>query len=82
MGQGDAATPDEINQQREKHLLTEIQRGLIRQGLLPPGEPDGLMTQQTEDAIRAFQKKAGLHEDGASSKALLDKIRESAKAAN
>lgn len=58
-----------------KTLLADIQRILIKQGALP-GNPDGVLTQQTEDAIRASQKKFGLTEDGQPSRQLLEKLLE------
>lgn len=54
-------------------LLAKVQRELVREGLLS-GKADGIMTPQTEDAIRAHQKKLGLREDGQPSQELLDKM--------
>lgn len=50
--------------------LMKIQEILIGHGYLP-GRPTGLMTPQTEDAIRAWQSRKGLAVDGAATPALL-----------
>jgi len=60
-------------------LLAKVQQELVHQGLLS-GAVDGLMTPQTEDAIRAHQKKLGLREDGLASEVLLDNMQKSASA--
>ncbi|MBI3441153.1 MAG: SEL1-like repeat protein [Proteobacteria bacterium] len=54
-------------------ILAKVQQELVRQGLLS-GKADGVMTPQTEDAIRANQKKLGLKEDGQASQGLLDEL--------
>ena len=54
-------------------IIVKVQEFLSRQGFLP-GKPTGTMSPQTEDAIRAWQKKAGLPEDGLPSQELLDKM--------
>jgi hypothetical protein len=53
------------------NLVKDIQAILIEQHLLP-GQADGVMTLQTEDAIRSFQKQSGMPTDGRASQALLD----------
>lgn len=58
-------------------IISKIQTILAGQGYLPESEHSGLMTQQTEDAIRAWQAKAGLTVDGAPSQALLDAMQAS-----
>jgi TPR repeat protein len=57
-------------------LLADIQRILIKQGTLP-GRPDGVLSQQTEDAIRSSEKKFSLTEDGQPSQELLEKLLQS-----
>lgn len=69
IGEGDSSPADE----GRNNLLAQIQQELIRQGLLPD-EATGVMTPQTEDAIRAYQKKLSLTADGQPSRELLDKI--------
>ncbi len=54
-------------------LLSDIQRILIRQGFLN-GKPDGVLSQQTQDAIAVAEKKLGMTPDGEPSQALLDKL--------
>jgi len=54
-------------------LLADIQRILIKQGTLP-GRPDGVLSQQTEDAIRSSEKRFNLTEDGQPSQELLEKL--------
>ena len=72
-GEGDSS-PVAENAHKEPHtLLADIQRILIKQGLLP-GHADGVLSQQTEDAIRASQKKFNLTEDGQPSRELLEKL--------
>jgi TPR repeat protein len=56
-----------------KTLLADIQRILIKRGLLP-GKPDGVLNQETEDAIRSAQQKFGLVEDGQPSPELLETL--------
>ena len=70
-GEGDSSPASENNP--PKTLLADIQRILIKQGLLP-GKADGILNQQTEDVIRTYQKKAGLAEDGQPSQELLEKL--------
>jgi TPR repeat protein len=69
-----AAKPP-AQQAAEVSLLAGIQRELIRQGLLP-GAPDGVMTPQVEDAIRAAQKRFGIATNGQPSEVLLDKLQQ------
>ncbi len=68
----DSSKPPPL-QDAQKKLVAAIQQALIRQGLLP-GTADGVMTPQTEDAIRVYQKKVGLMDDGMPSQILLDKV--------
>ena len=51
-------------------LLYRIQLELLKQGLLP-GQADGVMSLGTERAIRTYQKRIGLPEDGVPSESLL-----------
>jgi len=51
-------------------LLYKIQLELLKQGLLP-GQADGIMSLGTERAIRTYQKRIGLPEDGVPSESLL-----------
>lgn len=62
-------------------VLAKVQQELIHQGLLA-GKTDGVMNPQTADAIRAYQRKLGLQEDGEASQVLLDKMEQSASAAS
>ncbi len=54
-------------------LLGDIQRILIRQGLLT-GEPNGALNQQTQAAILVAERKLGMTQDGQPSEALLDRL--------
>lgn len=58
----------------QKQLVSRVQRMLIDIGLLPQGRSLGAMDAQTADAIRTFQKKAGLTVDGEPSQQLLDRL--------
>lgn len=44
-------------------------------GLEPEGPADGQMGRRTADAIRLYQKFAGMDEDGAPSRELLEDLR-------
>lgn len=68
-----AAGGNETTHSAQNNLLAKVQQELVRLGLLS-GKADGIMTPQTEDAIRAHQKKLGLREDGQPSQELLDKM--------
>lgn len=78
-GEGDASPASErprpVTQGSTQDLLADIQQLMIEQGVLPAGQADGLMSPQTQDAIRLYQKKLGLAEDGLPSRELFDKIR-------
>ena len=63
--------PASGNNELYSKLIKDIQAVLVEQRMLP-GQPDGVMTAQTEDAIRNFQKQAGMPTDGRASQALLD----------
>jgi hypothetical protein len=54
--------------------LTEIEALLDQLGF-PPGPVDGVIDEQSRNAIRDFQVTAGLDVDGKSSAALLDELR-------
>ena len=54
-------------------LVMEAQR-LLRQKGYDPGPADGVAGQRTRNAIRSFQRSAGLPETGEASKALLVKL--------
>jgi TPR repeat protein len=58
----------------QKQLVSRVQRMLIDMGMLPKNRPLGDLDAQTADAIRAFQKKAGLAVDGEPSQQLLDRL--------
>ncbi|TNE29279.1 MAG: hypothetical protein EP349_06860 [Alphaproteobacteria bacterium] len=58
----------------QKQLVSRVQRMLIDMGMLPKNRPLGELDAQTADAIRAFQKKAGLTVDGEPSQQLLDQL--------
>jgi peptidoglycan hydrolase-like protein with peptidoglycan-binding domain len=72
-GEGDSSPRAKSAHNGPKTLLADIQRILIKQGVLP-GKADGVLSQQTEDSIRAAQKKFGLTEDGQPSQDLLEKL--------
>ncbi|HEX4892253.1 MAG TPA: lytic murein transglycosylase, partial [Hyphomicrobiaceae bacterium] len=55
----------------------ELQRRLASLGY-DVGAPDGVIGQQTRTAIRSFQKRAGLPEDGYASEGLLEALRQAA----
>lgn len=55
-------------------MVRQIQEALIRRGELPAGTASGYMTPQTEDAIRAWQKKLGWDASGKPTYELLEKI--------
>jgi len=55
--------------------LAEIET-LLGKLALNPGQPDGILDNQSEDAIRLYQEMAGLHVDGAVSQDLLADLRE------
>lgn len=81
-GEGDSSPVSErrrpVSSGSKQDVLADIQQELIGRGLLP-GPADGMMNAQTEDAIRSYQKKLGMTEDGLPSRALLDGIRESSR---
>jgi TPR repeat protein len=83
MGEGDSSPVSENKKASDgpKTLLGDIQRILIKQGLLP-GKADGVLSPQTEDVIRSIQKKFGLTEDGQPSQELLEKLLQAPPAAN
>lgn len=56
----------------DRGVVSRIQQLLVDYSLLPPGQTDGVMNPQTEDAIRAFQGERGLAVDGVASRELLD----------
>lgn len=65
------ASPEEIAAAADdRTLVSQVQEQLMRLGLYP-GPADGIRSPQTEDAIRAYQKKNGLIKDGQPSQALL-----------
>lgn len=73
-GQGDASQPgDDIPAAASTPdaLLKDIQSALIAKGFLPEAADTGLSSVQTQDAIRAFQKKAGIAVDGIATPSLL-----------
>ncbi len=72
-GEGDSSPVAEAPHKKPHSILSDIQRILIRQGTLP-GPADGMLNQQTEDAIRSSQKKLNLTEDGQPSQELLEKL--------
>lgn len=75
-GEGDASPLDESSSKEEpagNDLVRAIQTVLSAEGVIP-GKPDGVMNMQTEDAIRAYQKKLGMPEDGMPSRDLLDRM--------
>lgn len=72
-GEGDSSPVAETAHKKPQGILADIQRILIKQGVLP-GQPDGVLSQQTEDAIRSTQKKLGMSEDGQPSQELLEKL--------
>gem|GEM_PF-5181990 len=55
--------------------LAEIET-LLGKLALDPGQPDGILDDQSEDAIRLYQEMAGLHVDGTVSQDLLADLRE------
>lgn len=75
-GEGDASSPeDDIPAPAfVSNLVADIQEQLVRLGYLPAAKPSGAMEPKTEDAIRAYQKKAGLKVDGKPSRDLLQKL--------
>lgn len=73
-GEGDSSpAEDSGHAATQKDLLIQIQKGLIRLKLLP-APADGMMTPQTQDAIRAYQKRQSWPEDGEPSQKLLDRV--------
>lgn len=77
-GEGDASPLDDRDdalQQRPvgDDLVRAVQTVLSAEGLIP-GKPDGIMNMQTEDAIRAYQRKLGMPENGRPSRDLLDRM--------
>ncbi len=56
----------------DRGVVSRIQQLLVDYSLLPPGQTDGVMNPQTEDAIRAFQGEHGIAVDGVASRELLD----------
>jgi len=81
-GEGDASMPGDdvpVSQAGDSiddvqaTIVRKIQSSLIAKGMLP-GRPTGTMDQQTEDAIRAFQRKAGMTVDGAATPEVLEKL--------
>ncbi len=81
-GEGDASPVDEDiarflpppGSGSKNSLTGKIQQALIDKGYLPGETPTGQMDPQTEDAIRAFQKKAGLPVDGEPTALLLERM--------
>ena len=77
-GEGDESPLDEQGRANPPgfgdSLVRKIQEALITRGELPPSTTTGYMTQQTEDAIRAWQKSLGWEVDGKPSNELLEKI--------
>ena len=75
-GEGDSSPVEEGGRalQFKGDLLSKIQHELIRLGMLS-GTADGVMTPQTEDAIRVYQQTLGVPQDGEASAALLDTMR-------
>jgi len=57
-----------------KSLVAGVQRQLARIGI-PAGPADGLMGIRTQQAIKQFQKRAGLEADGEPTQALLTALR-------
>lgn len=83
-GEGDSSPVSETKKTSSdgpKTLLGDIQRILIKQGLLP-GKADGVLNPQTEDVIRAVEKKFGMTEDGQPSQELLEKLLQAPPAAD
>ena len=74
-GEGDASPATENKPSVQRALITSLQQEFIKQGLLP-GHADGMMSPQTEDAIRAYQKKLGWVANGIPTQALLDKVKQ------
>ena len=64
-------------QQRADTLIRAIQEELRRNGYRP-GPADGMPGTRTRNAIRAYQKKAGMPADGMATKELLEHLRSSA----
>jgi len=58
----------------ERQLVSRVQRMLIDIGMLPKDRALGHLDAQTADAIRSFQKKAGMTVDGEPSQQLLDQL--------
>lgn len=71
-GEGDASPIAE--NPRYKAVVTDIQRVLIKRGLLAPGKDNGRLSPETEDAIRTFQRNARMTVDGQPSAELLEKL--------
>ncbi len=53
-------------------MVARIKRMLMDLGLLQDGQPSGHMTVKTADAIRSFQQRSGLSQDGIPTQDLLD----------
>ncbi len=62
-------------------LVRNIQSGLIRLGY-SPGKPDGKTGKQTVQAVKSYQKKKGLKDNGIISHDLLEKIQTDLKNTN
>ena len=69
-GEGEVKAVPELT--AKNYLLYKIQLELLKQGLFS-GKADGVMSKWTERAIRTYQKRIGLPEDGLPSKSLLGK---------
>jgi hypothetical protein len=69
-GEGDASSKAEEN---KNSLVFKIQQKLFKAGVFP-SRPNGIMSPQTEDLIRSYQKKLGMPVDGTPSQALLEKM--------
>lgn len=54
--------------------IAEVQKLLDRLGLVP-GNLDGILTSETQEAIRSYQEMAGLPADGGADMALLEELR-------
>lgn len=81
-GEGDMSMPDDDvvavpaapvarNGEVDTRLIAKIQNILIDRGLLP-GKSNGVLDDKTGDAIRSWQKSAGLPVDGKPTQNLLD----------
>jgi peptidoglycan hydrolase-like protein with peptidoglycan-binding domain len=69
--EGKAAVPPPVFKDT---LVYKIQQALASKGLLPKDTVNGQQDARTEDAIRAWQAKAGMPADGQPSQAVLEKL--------